>query len=78
MLASIKDMRHACGAAYYLGVRAQSENRLVDAGEWYQVVLETGLHKTFEFQAAYDQLQAWLKTRRSLQYLQAHPGHDKE
>lgn len=70
VLALATDANKRCEVAYFLGVRAMSENRFHDASDWFRVAAETGLIRMGEYRWAGNQLRAWDRKGKSLSLLQ--------
>ncbi|MBI1906472.1 MAG: hypothetical protein HYS20_09605 [Rhodocyclales bacterium] len=78
VLALATDANKRCEAAYFLGVRAMSENRFHDASDWFRVAAETGLIRMGEYRWAGNQLRAWDRKGKSLSLLQDQHAHRDE
>ena len=52
--------------AYYAGLKAESEGRLADANNWYQVVLELGKTREGEYRWAHTRLYSWRSKEKYL------------
>lgn len=66
---SVMDSRAISEAAFYLGLRALSEERYYDAADWYRVSIDTGEYKNGEYRWSYDRLYVWKNKGRSLKVL---------
>jgi hypothetical protein len=66
VLALMTHNKAKCEVAYYIGFKAQTERRFIEASNWYRIAIETGLIKNGEYRWAYDQLYLWHKRNKSL------------
>ena len=55
-----------CETAYYVGFKAQTEGRYLDASNWYRISIETGLIRNGEYRWAYSRLYTWRNKNQSL------------
>jgi hypothetical protein len=66
LLSVAKTPDKLCEAAYYTGLKAQSEGRYYDASDWYHIAIETGRKNMGEYRWAYDELYMWYTKGKSL------------
>jgi len=66
VLALMTHEKAKCEVAYYIGYRAQTEGRSIEASNWYRIAIETGLIRNGEYRWAYDQLYLWRGENKSL------------
>jgi len=66
VLAVATDPDSATEVAYYLGLKAESENRMRDASDWYRVAMEFGRTRNAEYHWATERLAEWVTERRFL------------
>ncbi len=59
LVAQAKNPRERCENAYYLGLRAESDDRFEDASDWYRISVESGLENMGEYRWAYNTLYLW-------------------
>lgn len=60
-----------CQIAFYIGLRAKTEGRYVDASDWLRVAVETGQNNNEEYNQAYHDLHWWVNEGKSLSRLAA-------
>lgn len=73
-----RDPRRACEIAYYVGRKAELDQRLDDASDWYRAAVETGATAQGEHRLALEQLAAWHRAGKTLARLAAEPRASAE
>jgi len=73
-----QDPRRACEIAYYVGKKAELDQRFDDASDWYRAAIEAGATSQGEHRLALEQLAAWHRAGKTLARLAAEPQTSAE